>query len=194
MTRSIDWSSIRLSYLRGETPYRIAKTLGDHPCRQWIAKTAKAEGWDQGMPGVVAESHLRPHPNSPSKDSPERRERVLAILKDGGTYRLAAAAIGVHENTLSAWRKGDVEFQRLCDAAQADFALGQLAKVRTSLDTKDARFLLERHPMTRDDYGQPKERHSAINIVLGIHRDAVVPVGLTLDQTPEELPFCSVEP
>ena len=183
MTNATDWPSIRLRYMRGETPYAIAKSLGNNPCRQWIGKRAKAEGWDQGIPGIVAKTHLDPPKNSPSKDSPERRERVIQILTDGGSYKLAAAAIGVSQTTLKRWRDSDTDFENLCRAAMAEFIFPQLKKVRESKDTRDTRFLLQHHPLTREDY-QEQRGVSGLTLNFGIIRDARL---LEKNVTPEPI-------
>lgn len=168
--RSIDWATIRLRYMRGETPYAIAKSLQGRPTRQWISRKAKQEGWAQGLPGIVASSHLERPTRSPSKDTPERREQVIEILSKGGTFRLAAAAIAISPNTLKRWRDLDNDFDALCQAAMAQFALAQLQKVADSRDTKDARFLLQHHPVSRDDFRDTRDSGTKIEITFAIPR------------------------
>jgi len=87
--QNIDWAAIRLRYMRGETPYAISKSLQGRPTRQRISRKAKQEGWGQGLPGIVASNHLARPTRSPSKDTPEKRERVIEILSKGGTFRPA---------------------------------------------------------------------------------------------------------
>ncbi len=167
---AIDWTDIRRRWQRGESAYAISQSLGGNPTRQRISRKAAAERWRDGALGIVSETHINPPLRSPTKDTPAKRERVLDILAQGGTYRLAAKSVAVHETTLLTWRKDDPEFAKRCEQAQADFCMEQLSKVRQSKDTKDARFLLQHHPVTREDYRDNRDGKSQLNIVIRVPR------------------------
>lgn len=183
---SIDWPTIQLRFLKGETPYAIAKSLGGRPTRQWIWRKARQQGWDKGLPGIVAPSHLARPVRSPTKDTPEKRQRVIEILSKGGTFRLAAAAIAISPNTLKRWRDLDHDFDALCQSAMAQFALAQLQKVADSRDTRDARFILQHHPISRDDFRDTRNAGSKVVIQFAIprHETELATMGL-ISATPE---------
>ena len=178
--QTIDWTDIRRRWQRGESAYSISKSLNGHPSRQWISRKASAEHWQDSAIGIVSDKHLNPPLRSPTKDTPAKRERVLEILAQGGTYRLAAKSVGVHETTLLAWRKDDSEFAKRCEQAQADFCMEQLGKVRQSKDTKDSRWLLAHHPITKADYQDNRHERSRLDITIRIprHPNELATVGL----------------
>ena len=117
----------------------------------------------------------------PSKDTPERRASILASLKNGATYRIAAAKAGCSVKSLETWRKDDEEFNAQCEAAQAHFIQKQVERVDKAGndDWKAASFLLQHHPISRPDFGQSQAKgQGGINIVLNIPRDTQEAQGL----------------
>ena len=92
------------------------------------------------------------------KDLPENRAVVVAILGNGGTYKLAAAAIGISDRTLREWREKDPAFAAKCDSARAADMAEVMAAIKrmSKTDFQAARFRAERDPLTRDEFGNPR--------------------------------------
>lgn len=136
--------------------------------------------------GIVSDRHRNPPLRSPTKDTPEKREQIIQTLSRGGTYRLAAASVGISPNTLKRWRDLDRDFESRCQSAMAQFALEQLQKVADSRDTKDARFILQHHPISRDDFRDTRNAGSKIEITFAIprHPSELATMGL-ISATPE---------
>ena len=61
-----------------------------------------------------------------------RRGRLLAALEAGATLRMAAAAAGVSEDTLSRWRKTRPGLQAEMDQAEAQGAVKALEQIRAA--------------------------------------------------------------
>lgn len=61
-----------------------------------------------------------------------RRGRLLAALESGATLRMAAAAAGVSEDTLSRWRKTRPGLQAEMDQAEAQGAVKALEQIRAA--------------------------------------------------------------
>ena len=120
-----------------------------------------AEVSDQGLDGI--------------DDLDERKKAVLEGLRRWATYKDAAALAGVDESTVRRWRK-DERFARLCRAALAVNKLEMTEVIRKAAergDWKAALALLEKHPMTRDDFGQGPAKTNINTIRIGhlIQRD-----------------------
>ena len=100
----------------------------------------------------------------PSKFTPERRKRILELVREGISQSAAARATGINEATVRGWRRKAeaggpesrpyVAFIRKLDEARAQnesFLLG-MVKAAAPKDWRAAAFLLERR--FRDDYGR----------------------------------------
>lgn len=86
-------------------------------------------------------------PRKPIELDTARRRRLLAALEAGATIKMAAAAAGVSEDTLSRWRKAgpDLEAEMLqAEAAGAVRALGVIQSAAASGTWQAAAWLLER--------------------------------------------------
>ena len=94
----IPWEQIQVRWLQGETAYAISKSLKGTPTRQAINRKAKRDGWDRCP--TVSDKHLTRTFIELGNDLPENRLKVLQLLSQGVTYRLAAGVIGVSEDTL----------------------------------------------------------------------------------------------
>lgn len=90
----------------------------------------------------------------PTIRTPENAGKVIAALKGGATYRMAAAAIGCDETTLIRWRHADADFASDCARAELAGSLELLKKIKAaaSADWRAAAWILERrYPR---DYGR----------------------------------------
>ena len=158
---SFDWPAIKAAIERGLTPTEIAKTLPNVPTRQAIEKRIAKEGW--------AVARL---PDEADNTPVSSRDIVLMRMGQGATYELAAAAAGVSDTTLRAWRNNDPVFDAACKARRAAWLTSKVKQIDDAPDWKAAAYLLERAPETKDQYGS-KQGEGAPLIILNIHRDNV---------------------
>lgn len=126
------------------------------------------------------------------KDTPENRQIVLNMLHNGTPLTVIVKAIGVHRNTLLAWRKKDPMFDLQCQAMQARDINECLAtiKERSKVDWKAAAYRVERSPLTRDEFGQMQAKTHINTIKIGhlIQRDPnhVIPRIPEDDEEPDD--------
>lgn len=86
-------------------------------------------------------------PRKPIELDDARRRRLLAALEAGATIKMAAAAAGVSEDTLSRWRKAGPDLEadmQQAEAAGAVRALGVIQEAAASGTWQAAAWLLER--------------------------------------------------
>lgn len=86
-------------------------------------------------------------PRKPIELDDARRRRLLAALEAGATIKMAAAAAGVSEDTLSRWRKAGPDLEadmQQAEAAGAVRALGVIQQAAASGTWQAAAWLLER--------------------------------------------------
>ncbi len=204
MTRSnkpnVDWEAIRERYATGETAYAIAKSLGGAISKQGIAKRAKRENWSK-TPRVTKKAVTEWIHRLPDADwagelsgrhrfTPEKGARVLEIIKEGGTFMLAAAAVGIGYRTLSDWRAASVSFARAVDNAMAMSAMRHIGVIERAAtkDWKAADRQLSVNPLTRGDYGRQGPGGTGIaeiRINVGVTRPEKEQSAKTIDVTPE---------
>ena len=177
------WAQIKKRWQAGESAGEIAKSPG-MPSRQAINRRVSTEGWERNLP-VVAGNAWKPLVTL-GKDTPENRQIVLNMLHNGAPNTVIAKAIGVHRNTLLAWRKKDQMFDLQCQAMQArdiDECLATI-KERSKVDWKAAAYRVERSPLTRDEFGQLQPRTHINSIKIGhlIQRDPAHKIPHIIDQ------------
>jgi len=174
MATHYDWNAIRGRYLSGEKPYAISKSLGGKPGASAIGKRRDKEGWDNYRTNVSPEQDTIIPPSPSAAERLGKREVVLQSLRDGATITLAAAVAGISRDTIHRWRKADDEYDCDCRQAMGEFGTAHLKKcVDASLngDSAMSRFLIERHPSTKEDYGQQINTASGLVLNFGIIRD-----------------------
>lgn len=173
MPNDIDWPAIRLRYLNGQTAYSISKDLGGRPTKQGIAQRAEREGWGKAKEGKI----LVYNGNGVLTDNKVvQKDLILQALMEGTTYATAAAKAGVSKKTLSRWREKDPDFATLVMEARGQ----RLAKHEQNIndagdrgDWKASAYMLERDPLTRDQYAKQEAPQTAIQVNVGINRDEV---------------------
>lgn len=65
-------------------------------------------------------------------DLSKLKEDYLAYYREIPIQRLASASIGRSEDTVIRWRKEDADFAERVEKAEAEFALANLRKIRSS--------------------------------------------------------------
>lgn len=158
-----DWPLIRTRFEAGESLGQISRSLGGHPSKQAISKRARKEGWQVYDPGEKAVDVVD-GVDAPlmllssgqwGKCTPENKARVINALREGATYKIAAALIGISDRTLREWRQKDPGFAAMCEAAQAEDMQETMATLKrmSRTDPNIAKFRAQRHRLTRDEYG-----------------------------------------
>lgn len=142
-----DWDAIRAMWEAGDSASSIAKKSG-MPSKQAICNHANSQGW-QRVDEIDAELDIIPF----DKLSVTQCIVVKEVAK-GLPQKWAAAIAGVHETTVSDWKKLP-EFANALQAATGVFVRKQLGKVTGSTDWRAGMALIERHPATRGDFVPP---------------------------------------
>ena len=92
---------------------------------------------------------------SASKYTPETRERLLALLRKGLSYRRAAEGACGGESTFEGWRRQHEDFKAECDSAVAEYMERTHDKVEREGTAGDSlRLLAMRYP---EEYGERRE-------------------------------------
>lgn len=167
----IDWLEVERRYRAGESERSIAGDLtsrGMPISNVAIHQHAKRGNWrGQHIAAQAANGAKRAGPIAKPKvaalqivpQTDLRRQIVLEKLASGLTLKLAAISAGVRPETLYDWRRTDQDFAHACDAASAAWASSQVDVMNAAGDRGDWRAslsLLERHPISRDEYGLPQ--------------------------------------
>ena len=133
----VDWDEIRERVQAGEGFTSVANDYD--VSRQAIQKRCKKEEWVSKQPRTMAvrralrQRNQATQPVQPAQPvavavaqpsavviaREDKREAVLALLKDGVPKVHAAQAVGVHENTLTRWIQEDSEFSAEVRAAES---------------------------------------------------------------------------
>ena len=158
----VDWPEIEKRYRSGDTATVIA---GDHDVsRQAIEKRAKKQGWGSD----AALSRLRHatavtvlHRDPSARDrwglrTPENAELAIGLAEIGAPYAVIAARMGMTPPALKAWRDSEPDFDRALNDGYAAHAAARLGDTNSAAQRGDAgaaKWLLERNPLTRDDFG-----------------------------------------
>ncbi len=115
----------------------------------------------------------------------DKKDLVLDTLREGGTYKLAAARIGIGDRALRYWRD-DPEFEVQCRMAQAEHCMELVGNVKRAAkdDYKAALALLKINPMTRADFKEDKGEQR-IEVVVSFDRKGIIidgkPQSITLE-------------
>ena len=161
-----DWPAIRAAWERGIGATEIARSIPQTPSRQAIETRAVKEGWS------VARLPTE------TKELTDPRQIILARIRTGATFELAAAAAGISSRCLLNWRHDNPDFEELIKAQRAAYLAGKIGQIDEAgeRDWKAAAYLLERANETRDQFGQ-KQDSGGVTIVLNVDRSQ----GISID-------------
>jgi hypothetical protein len=188
----VDWHRARVLFEAGWNPPSIAKLFteeGASITRQAIAKRANKEGWTrcQEEEGAQAASAVPARQTAPAPASSrflvpltaEAEEALADSLRNGCTERIAAKRIGVTLDALTAWKDGDPAFAKRLEQAAADFAgesLGRIVAAGKRGDWKADQFMVQNHPLTKDEFGEKGKGGNGgliVNLKFDLQRGAV---------------------
>lgn len=89
--------------------------------------------------------------------TPRRRQTIVRALRAGATKRSAAEHSGISAEALRLWLLDDTSFADAAREAQANWALGTIARLGQAAargDSRAAIWLLSHHPETRGEWGE----------------------------------------
>ena len=162
---AVDWAEIEPAIRGGASPSALARVHG--VSRRAIEQRAKRKGWAHDPSAAAltgtdtAQRIITPQTRhdrrliSDGKRTLSNMKVLLEEIQAGGTRKLAALRIGITTVTLAEWMKGDEEFARLVVQAEAECALrraGQIEAAGARGDWKAPAYLLERSPVTREEF------------------------------------------
>ncbi len=184
MTKKYDWDTIRARYEAGENSNVISKSLGGSPTRHGIRKRAKREGWLSILPDTKQAVRNLPSvkepsfPRAASKELGKRTEGnariMLTAFERGAPPKLASGLVGLTQSQLKTWMDEDPQFAMEIMSRTAQAAAEHLRGIGNAEDWKAWKWLLERNPFSREEFGAQRTEKAQPTIVLNIHRDDVI--------------------
>lgn len=182
MKYNYNWDAVRAMYEAGEAVTVIAKKP-QMPSKQAICVRANNENWTRRS--EVDQGELIPFDGLTDK-----QRVVVKEVSEGMPQKWAAAVAGVHETTVSDWKRDPV-FANAVLAATGVFAKRQLRKVTDATDWRSGMAMLERHVATRDHFA-PANAHKGMT---GATFNVLGHVNLGFDRTEaaESLPLIEGE-
>ena len=105
----------------------------------------------------------------PTKRTAQSMQVIVAAIRDGATFTLAAAAGGITFQTFNEWRKSFSDFSEMVDGAVAESALFHLRNIKKHADEdwRASSWIMEhRFP---HEYGRSVQEHTgeqALNITI----------------------------
>ena len=157
----------------------------DEPNLDRSVEKIMPSGGRLGAPNPAKSTKLRNMRKLP-KSIRDKKDLVLDTLREGGTYKLAAAGVGIGDRALRYWRADDPQFEVQCRMAQAEHCMEQLGNVRKAgrKDWKASMALLRSHPMTRGDFREDKGE-ARIQVTVNFDRKGIIidgkPQSITMD-------------
>jgi hypothetical protein len=174
------WEKVR-ALAEANVPFSQIEKVDGMPTKQAISQRAAKEEWLLDVDESSLDAAWKPlERHLLGRDSPEARQKILDVLAAGGSFELAAALIGMTSQTVRMWRKDDQFFEMQCRTAQGT---GLIRPTRTLArasenDWQAAKYILERHPLTRSEYASPNMApvgHTTFNVLghvsVGLARD-----------------------
>ena len=183
----VDWPQIARRLGEGDSARSLAREFGiSHTA---VLKRAHREGWQRrGANGKPAEPRLpATRPASAGtlalgERTPGNMAMVMADLESGLPVHLAARCIGMTATEVEAWARDAPEIQ--VAAAKGHAKRARLINAAAERgDWKAASWMMERHPETREDFGQKPAAGGGVTVVFNWSRDEP-PKQPTVDVTP----------
>ena len=179
---SADWAWAQVEYQRGTTVRVIAKHIGvSHPA---VVNKAKRHSWSKPdrdeqiarrLPTTMAPREVVQQPSyreglEVNHDGMSPIERIMDCIQEGMTLARAAKTAGVTEAELEKLRF-DPQFEIHVDAAGGRYHLGLLKAVNAAVlrgDMQAVKFMMERHPELREDYGRDPSPSPSPDVELNV--------------------------
>lgn len=183
----VDWPQIARRLGEGDSARSLAREFGiSHTA---VLKRAHREGWQRrGANGKPAEPKVPALVTTGTsalalgERTPGNKSMVMADLESGLPVHLAAKCIGMTAKGLENWAKDAPEIQ--VAAAKGHAKRARLINAAAERgDWKAASWMMERHPETREDFGQRPAAGGGVTVVFNWSRDEP-PKQPTVDVTP----------
>ncbi|MCZ6775293.1 MAG: hypothetical protein O7D34_02410 [Ignavibacteria bacterium] len=193
MTNKYDWDTIRARYEAGDNANVISKSYGGSPTRHGIRKRAKREGWlsilpdakqaVRNLPSVQEPLFQRAASDELGKRTVGNTRLLLAAFERGAPPKLASGLVGLTQRQLKTWMDEDPQFAMEIMSRTAQAAAEYLRGIGDAADWKAWKWLLERNPFSREEFGTQRTEKVQPKIVLNIHRDEIkaLPIEHTKD-------------
>ena len=188
----VDWIEIENRIRSGEKVFVIAKDYD--LSRQAIDKRAKKNGWIRSQKAVqvakinakVAKGEIksatkhnatlstkRNHVQRFDKDTPDTKDAILQLLKEGNPRMIAAQCAGVSLDSLNRWVDRDDQFALLVRQAESVAVADRLQRISEASskrgDWKADTWILER--THKQIFGNENNKLGAMNLHININRD-----------------------
>ena len=187
----VDWVEIEQRIRDGEGIYVVSKDYDIS--RQAIDKRAKNKGWVKSQKVVriarenakVAKGEKksatlkiatlpikRKHVQRFAKDTPETKDAILALIKDGNPKMIACQCAGVSIDSLNRWVEADDDFALMVRQAESEAVAERLSRITNASkrgDWKADTWILER--THKQIFGNDNNRLGAMNLQININRD-----------------------
>lgn len=151
-----DWFAIRAMFEAGDSLGSISRHEG-MPSKQAISVKARAEKWTRlaDRKATPVNSSIASSEFMPFDGLNDRQRLIVHEIANGATQRLAGQMYGVHETTLSDWKRQFPVFANAILAAKAAKVRRRLSKIDESTDWRAAGWLMERDPDSREEFSPP---------------------------------------
>ena len=184
MKKKYNWKAIRARYEAGENCSVLSRMYGGSPTKEGIRKRALREGWlsistdtkqaVRNLPSVQEPSFQRAASDELGKRTEKNARLLLSAVERGAPPKLAADLIGLTRDQIKAWMNDDNQFAMEIRSRAAQVVLELARRIGDAEDWKAWKFLLERSPISREEYGTQRAEKAQPTIILNIHRDKVV--------------------
>jgi len=157
-----NWPEIRKQYLDGASFHKLARATG--AAKSTIQERATKEGWraerdalDKTRERVGKLPIHKGGTNLAQKFNPETVGTIIHYLEQGSSKTSAAAAAGIHYDTLKNWMDRDSDFKLAIDLAVAAGPAKQASRINSAGERGDWRadaWLLKHSPRSRDEWAE----------------------------------------
>ena len=173
-SQKYDWVAIKKQYLDGASYHRLARVTG--AAKSTIQERAKKEGWPEEREALdktrerVEKMPIHGGGSSVTqKFTPENVTTIIHYLEQGASRKSAAAAAGIHVDTLKRWIDRDEEFKCAIDIAESAGPARQASRINQAGERGDWRadaWLLKHSPRTRDEWAEASSGTNGVTVNL----------------------------
>jgi hypothetical protein len=157
-----NWPEIRKQYLDGVGFHKLARATG--AAKSTIQERATKEGWRAERDALdKTRKRVEKMPihgggsSTTQKFTPETVTTIIHYLEHGASKASAAAAAGIHYDTLKRWMDRDGEFKLAIEMATAAGPAKQAKRINSAGERGDWRadaWLLKHSPRSRDEWAE----------------------------------------
>ena len=171
-----DWVTIRKQYLDGASYHKLARVTG--AAKSTIQERSKKEGWPEEREALDKTRErvekMPIHGGGPAvtqKFTPETVTTIIHYLEHGASKASAAAAAGIHYDTVKRWMDRDGDFKLAIEMATAAGPAKQAKRINSAGERGDWRadaWLLKHSPRSRDEWAEASTGVNGVTVNLQI--------------------------